>query len=282
MSFLAPAKLNLCLYLGRGPREDGLHELRSLFCPLELADRIVVEEIDGERDAVVCEAVAGPNLAAVALEALRARGWQRRSLRVEIDKRIPIAAGLGGGSADAAAILRLARDDVDGLGDLAAALGADVTSQLEPRFALVSGSGEVVEPLPQPAEFALVLIPDEEGLDTGEVYREADRLGLGRDDGELDQISAELRARAADGASPLDYADALVNDLEQAAISLRPEIAEALAALEEVGARRALVTGSGPTAFGLFDDVVAADQAASALPPRFANAIVTAPRRALS
>jgi 4-diphosphocytidyl-2C-methyl-D-erythritol kinase len=63
---------------------------------------------------------------------------------------------------------------------------------------------------------------------------------------------------------------------------MRPEIAEALAALEEVGARRALVTGSGPTAFGLFEDIVAADRAASELPPRFANAIVTAPRRTLS
>jgi 4-diphosphocytidyl-2-C-methyl-D-erythritol kinase len=89
-----------------------------------------------------------------------------------------------------------------------------------------------------------------------------------------------MREMAAVGGSPLDYpAELLVNDLEQAAISLRPEIAEALGALEEVGARRAMVTGSGPTAFGLFDDIVAADAAASALPPRFANAIVTAPQR---
>jgi 4-diphosphocytidyl-2-C-methyl-D-erythritol kinase len=282
VSFLAPAKLNLCLYLGREPRPDGLHELRSLFCPLELADRIVVEERPGDDDEVVCPAIAGPNLAAVALEALRARGWGRAPLQVEIDKRIPIAAGLGGGSADAAAILRLARHDIDGLEELAVALGADVPSQLAPRFALVTGAGEAIEPLPEAGEFGLVLIPDEEGLDTGTVYREADRLGLGGAAAELDQIAAELRERVADGVSPLQYAELLVNDLEQAAISLRPEIAEALAALEEVGARRALVTGSGPTAFGLFEDIVAADQAARALPPRFANAIVTAPRRALS
>jgi 4-diphosphocytidyl-2-C-methyl-D-erythritol kinase len=282
MSFLAPAKLNLCLYLGGEPRPDGLHELRSLFCPLELADRIVVSERAGEGDAVVCEAIRGPNLAAVALEALRARGWGRAPLRIEIDKRVPVAAGLGGGSADAAAILRLARDEVQGLEELAFALGADVLSQVSPRFALVSGAGERIEPLPQPGEFGLVLIPDEAGLDTGEVYGEADRLGLGRAGPELDRIAAELRERAAAGASPLEYAELLVNDLEQAAISLRPGIAEALAALEEVGARRALVTGSGPTAFGIFEDIAAADQAASALPPRFANAIVTTPRRALS
>jgi 4-diphosphocytidyl-2-C-methyl-D-erythritol kinase len=135
----------------------------------------------------------------------------------------------------------------------------------------------VVDPLPAPGDFGLVLIPDPAGLSTAEVYREAEALGLGRAGNELEELGARLRARAGVGASPLAYPELLVNDLEQAAISLRPEIAEALAALEEVGAVRALVTGSGPTAFGLFEDIVAADAAASALPPRYANAIVTAP-----
>jgi 4-diphosphocytidyl-2-C-methyl-D-erythritol kinase len=274
----APAKLNLCLYLG-GRRDDGLHELRSLFCPLALSDRIVAVDAEGEADEVVCPGIAGPNLAAVALEALRARGWKRAPVYVEIDKRIPLAAGLGGGSADAAAMLRLARGEVDGLKSIAAGLGADVPSQLEPRFALVRGAGERVERLEDPDEFGLVLIPDERGLQTAEVYAEADRLGIGRSAAELDQLEAELREAAGDGASPLDYPDLLVNDLEQAALSLRPEISEALAALEEVGAVRALVTGSGPTAYGLFADVVRADEAAAALPPRYANAIVTGPQR---
>ena len=83
--------------------------------------------------------------------------------------------------------------------------------------------------------------------------------------------SARLREAAGAGASPLDYAELLVNDLEQAAVSLRPEIAEALAALDEAAPRRVLVTGSGPTAVGLFADLVAADAAASALPPRYAQ-----------
>jgi 4-diphosphocytidyl-2-C-methyl-D-erythritol kinase len=106
-----------------------------------------------------------------------------------------------------------------------------------------------------------------------------DRLGLGRSSMELEQAEGELREAAGRGASPLSYAELLVNDLEQAALSLRPEISEALAALEEVGAVRALVTGTGPTAFGLFEDIVRADEAASALPPRYANAIVTGPQR---
>jgi 4-diphosphocytidyl-2-C-methyl-D-erythritol kinase len=274
----APAKLNLCLYLG-GPRPDGLHELRSLFCPLLLSDRIEVGEADGEGDEVVCAGVSGPNLVGVALEAMRARGWRREPLRIEIDKRIPVAAGLGGGSADAAAVLRLAAGELDELTEIAAALGADVPSQLEPSFALVSGAGEAIEDLPAPGEFAVVLIADDEGLTAGEVYAEADSLGIGRSQEELTELAARLREAAGAGASPLAYPELLVNDLEQAAISLRPRIAEALAALEEAGAVRSLVSGSGPTAAGLFEDIVAADAAASALPPRYAGAIVSAPQR---
>jgi 4-diphosphocytidyl-2-C-methyl-D-erythritol kinase len=274
----APAKLNLCLYLG-GLREDGLHELRSLFCSLLLSDRIAVTEADGAADEVICPGVEGPNLVAVALEAMRARGWRRPPLRVEIEKRIPIAAGLGGGSADAAAVLRLAADQLADLAALAAALGADVPSQLEPGFALVSGAGETVEELPSPGGFAVVLIAGERGLGAGEVYAEADSLGVSRPANELDELEGRLRAAAAGGASPLEYADLLVNDLQQAAISLRPEIAEALAALDEVGAVRSLVAGSGPTAVGLFPDMPAADVAASSLPPRYAHALVSAPQR---
>lgn len=272
----APAKLNLGLYVGEA-RADGLHELRSLFCPLVLSDRVEIGS--AETDEVICPGVDGPNLAAVALDALRARGWSGPPLRIEIEKRIPVAAGLGGGSADAAAVLRLARGQVSDLEQIAAGLGADVPSQIEPRFALVSGAGERIEPLPTPGEFGVVLIPFGFGLRAGEVYAEFDRIGRPRSARELAEVEGRLREAAAEGACPLDYAELLVNDLERAAISLRPEIAEALAALEETGARVASVAGSGPTAFGLYADIVAADRAAEALPPRYANAIVTAPAR---
>jgi 4-diphosphocytidyl-2-C-methyl-D-erythritol kinase len=274
LTLRAPAKLNLCLYLGRR-RGDGLHELRSLFCPITLSDRIVVS--DAARDEVVCPQVDGPNIVEWALAALRDRGWRANPLRVEIDKRIPVAAGLGGGSADAAAVLRLAREDIRDLHGLAAELGADVPSQLDPVFALVGGAGEVVEPLAAPAHFGIVLVPGDEGLSTAEVYAEADRLGLGRGPGELDEIAAELRRAASGGASPLAYRGLLVNDLARAAVSLRPRIDEALEALRDAGAEVALVTGSGPTAFGLFADVAAADAAAARLGPRFAGGIVAGP-----
>ena len=258
----APAKLNLCLYLGPR-RDDGLHQLCSLFEPLALADPIEVSE--GRRDEVHCPGVDGENLAARALAGLRERGWDHPPMRVEIEKRIPVAAGLGGGSADAAAVLRLAAGEVADLDLLAAEIGADVPSQLEPALALVQGAGERVERLPDPRSHAVVLLPDVGGLLTADVFAEADRLGLGRDPGELDDLAAQLRAAAGAGASPLSYSELLHNDLEPAARSLRPQIGEALDALRAAGAPVALLTGSGPTAFGLFESLGAARGAAAGI-----------------
>jgi 4-diphosphocytidyl-2-C-methyl-D-erythritol kinase len=282
----APAKLNLGLYLGRA-RPDGLHELCSLFEPLALADLIRIEE--AERDEVICAGVEGENLAARALAKLRERGWDGPPLRIEIEKRTPVAAGLGGGSADAAAILRLAAECVRNndriatrsanapgggggssrvvadLPSIAAELGADVPSQLRPALALVRGAGERVELLPAPAEHAALLLPGGGGLSTKEVFDEADRLGLGREDSELDRIADELRAAAGAGASPLAYTELLVNDLEPAARSLRPDIADALDALHQAGAPAVFLSGSGPTCVGLFPALADAEHAAASL-----------------
>jgi len=268
----APAKLNLCLYLGPR-REDGLHELCSLFEPLALADLITLPTLTtpggGQsrvgHDEVVCPNVEGENLAARALAALREAGWDHPPLRIEIEKRIPVAAGLGGGSADAAAVLRLAAGEVADLEEIAAGLGADVPSQLNPSLALVRGAGEEIERLPQPAPHAVVLLPDGGGLSTAAVFAEADRLGLGRSAEELDELAGRLRAVAGAGDSPLAYPELLVNDLEPAARSLRPGIGEALDALRAAGAPQALLTGSGPTAFGLFENLAAARAAAAEL-----------------
>lgn len=289
MLIKAPAKLNLGLFLGQ-PRADGLHELCSLFEPLALADSLTVSAIGAAggdaadlRDEVVCPGVEGDNLVARALAALRAAGWQAPPLRVEIEKRIPVAAGLGGGSADAAALLRLARDGgvSEGCGALvvpqttkaphpdfaaiAAALGADVPSQLTPALALVQGAGERVERLPDPAPHAVVLLPGGGGLSTAAVFAEADRQGLGRPADELAEIAARLRDAAGAGASPLAYGELLVNDLEPAARALRPDIGEALEALRGAGAPLALLSGSGPTAVGFFATLAEAHAAADRL-----------------
>jgi 4-diphosphocytidyl-2-C-methyl-D-erythritol kinase len=267
---LAPAKVNLVLHVGPR-RENGLHELCSIFASLELADEVTVEAGATSEDEVVCPGVEGPNLAARAAAALREEAApELPPLRIGIDKRIPVAAGLGGGSADAAAVLRAANEladrplDAAGLTRLGATLGSDVPSQLAPGHAIVSGAGEGVEPVALPGAW-VVLVPQAEGLSTGAVYEEADRIGSTRES--LDP--AALRELAA---SPLpELAAVLDNDLEPATFSLRPDVAGIADALRRAGALGARVAGSGPTVFGLFDDPVRAREAAAL----WSDAIVT-------
>lgn len=272
----APAKVNLVLQVG-DVRSDGLHELCSLFATLDLADELTIERLaeGSPGDRVVCAGVEGPNLAAQALDELRTElHGDLPPLAVTIDKRIPVAAGLGGGSADAAAALRAANRiagsplDADALRAIGARLGADVPSQIEPRHALVTGAGEGVEPVVLPP-MALVLIPQDDGLSTADVYRAADRIGSTR--ARLDPD----RLRTLAGTPLPALAAALENDLEPAALHLRPELAGELRALAGAGALAARVTGSGPTTFGVFPDRPAAEHAAAALS---SNALVTATR----
>jgi 4-diphosphocytidyl-2-C-methyl-D-erythritol kinase len=199
------------------------------------------------------------NLAARALRAFRAAtDWQARPLRLSIDKRIPVAAGLGGGSADAAAALRLAQM-ASGLGDerllleLAGQLGADVPAQVSPGRWLASGAGELLEALPDPLPSLqlLVLAADTE-LSTADVYGEADQLGLAREPDELRRRHEQLRHALALGAPLPPARELLHNDLQAAAVSLSPPIAQAVADMREAGADETLVSGSGPTVVGLF------------------------------
>jgi 4-diphosphocytidyl-2-C-methyl-D-erythritol kinase len=262
---LAYAKLNLVLHVG-GPREDGLHPICSLVASIDLADEISAEPKESGSDSIECKGVPGDNLAARALAEFRSRaGGELPPLALMIHKRIPVAAGLGGGSADAAAALRIANElagrplEQEELVRLAADLGSDVPSQLDPLHALVEGTGERIEPVSLPP-FTAVLIPDEDGLSTGAVYAELDRLG-----GTRDQLDPEPLRRLA--TSPLaKVAGALHNDLEPAALSLRPDLHERLDALTAAGAFGAAVSGSGPTCFGLFPDRPSAEAAAARLP----------------
>ena len=262
MNVIAPAKLNLCLYLGP-THDDGMHQLVSIFAPLSLRDELTVSE--GPADEVLCPAVPGENLATRALRVLRSEGWESPPLKIEIDKKIPIAAGLGGGSADAAAVLRLAGGEVDDLAGIAATLGADVPSQIDPVTCLVEGVGQKLTTLPVAADHWIVLLPGGGGLSTAEVFAEADRIGIGRSQEELDEIAGRLWAVASNAVSPLAYPALLVNDLERPAISLRPEIGSAMQSMEESGAGFVAMTGSGPTVFGIFADAGAAAEAAASL-----------------
>lgn len=282
---LAPGKVNLCLYLG-APRPGGRHELVSLVESLSLADELELRPAaaGADRDEVVCAGVGGENLALAALVAYRrATGWTARPQRLEIRKRVPVAAGMGGGSGDAAGALRLAahaagRPDLGELPALAAELGADVPSQLVPGLVLMTGGGERVEPAPPRAAHAVLIVPGREPLSTAAVYREADRLGLPRDP---DDLAARHRAlREALGAGDALPGELVVNDLEPAARSLFPAIDPALAAARAAGAEHALVSGSGPTVFGVFAGEAAlarAEAAAGDLAPRFPGARAAVP-----
>ena len=247
----APGKVNRTLLVG-APREDGLHPLVSIVQPVSLADELVLTLAEGTADAVSCPGVEGPNLVEAAIAAFRAAtGWDGPPVHIHVTKRVPVAAGMGGGSGDAAAALRLlaAHAGVPVPAQVAMALGADVPSQLEPRRCLMWGAGEHVAPLPPAPEEAYVIVPSPHALSTPAVFREYDRLGLGR---------TELPAPA----EPLEER----NDLEAAALSLLPGIAEPLAALRAAGARTVMVSGSGPTTYGVFGSPAEARAAAAQIP----------------
>ncbi|HEX4189289.1 MAG TPA: hypothetical protein VHY83_15475 [Solirubrobacteraceae bacterium] len=261
---LAPAKVNLGLFLGPVREADARHELVSVMQSISLADELTLGPAaeDAPGDELICAGVGGPaseNLAARALAAFRARtAWDAPPRRLEVVKRIPVAAGLGGGSADAAATLRLA-SAASGLGDrgllweLAEQLGADVPAQVEPGRWLAAGAGERLQELPPPGgSLGLLVLPLEAQLSTAAVYAEADRLGIARDAGELPELILALQHALALEETLPGEERLLVNDLEPAAVSLCPAIAGALEEARLAGAHTSIVSGSGPTVVGLF------------------------------
>ena len=279
----APAKINLGLTLGP-TRADGRHELVTVMQPVDLCDRVrlLPGEFGAVADTVECPGVEGENLAAQALRAFRDRtGWTGAPVRLVIDKRIPVAAGMAGGSADAAAALRLAaraagvRDDRL-LREVAATLGADVPAQVRPRRYLATGAVEVLHALPDPAPFGILVVRSRHQLRTPDVFREADRLRLPRSGAALEARSADLVAALAAGV-PLAPGDLLLNDLEPAAVSLLPELAWTLDDVRGSGADHALVCGSGPTVIGLFADVERARSAAVSLSGRDPRPVAVEP-----
>lgn len=251
----ARAKINLCLFVGP-KRSDGRHEIVTLMDSLHLCDdvRMETDPPGVVEDEVVCLGVEGPNLAGEALRAFRARtGWDGPPVRLQIRKRIPVAGGMAGGSADAAAALRLAAEasglvDRRTLEDIAANLGADVPSQIRGGLVLASGTGSRLRPLSLSLSYSVVVLAIDEPLSTGDVYVEADRLGLTRET--LDLARSMTRTQAA--LSSETILEHLHNDLQDAARSLCPAIDKVLEAVLAAGADHALVSGSGPTVLGVF------------------------------
>lgn len=263
----ARAKINLCLFVGP-TRPDGRHDIVTLMDSLDLCDDVSLEVAPpGLRaDEVVCPGVTGTNLAATALAAFRERtGWDGPPVRVRIAKRIPVAGGMAGGSADAAAALRLVAEvaqvhDRRLLEEVAAGLGSDVASQVRGGLVIATGEGSRLRPLPVSLEYAVVVLPVQARLAAADVYAEADRLGLPRD--AMGLARSLTRTQAAISAETV--LDHVHNDLQDAARSLCPAIDEAMEAAINAGADHALVSGSGPTVLALFIEVGHRDRALTA------------------
>ncbi|MFD7279961.1 4-(cytidine 5'-diphospho)-2-C-methyl-D-erythritol kinase [Streptomyces sp. NPDC059862] len=268
-----PAKVNVQLAVGAA-RPDGFHDLANVFLAVGLYDEVTVTAADELR--VTC---AGPdagqvpldrtNLAARAAEALAERYGRTPDVHLHIAKDIPVAGGMAGGSADGAGAL-LACDALWGTGasrdellDICAELGSDVPFSLVGGAALGTGRGEKLTTLEVGGTFHWVFAMADRGLSTPAVFREFDRLGKGMDIPEPVASQALLDALAK--GDPDALAAAVSNDLQPAALSLFPELADTLTAGRAAGALTALVSGSGPTTAFLARDPESAAKVAEAL-----------------
>jgi 4-diphosphocytidyl-2-C-methyl-D-erythritol kinase len=268
---IARAKINLSLAVV-GRRPDDYHELESLVTFADCGDRLRLSTGSDFRvttSGPFASDITGQNLLERALALLREIDPRLRLGRIELEKNLPVAAGLGGGSADAAALLRAVRranpDRADALpwGEAALRLGADVPMCLYGRPALVWGIGEALAPL-HLAALPAVLVNPRLPLATAKVFR-----ALGARAVPAGRPPPLPPAALADVDSVADYIDVHGNDLEDAAIGLLPVIAEVKAALAALpGCRAAAMSGSGPTCFGIFVNRSQARAAAAVLAAR--------------
>ncbi|WP_327349737.1 4-(cytidine 5'-diphospho)-2-C-methyl-D-erythritol kinase [Streptomyces sp. NBC_01321] len=268
-----PAKVNVQLAVG-APRPDGFHDLANVFLAVGLYDEVTVTPADELR--ITCsgpDAAKVPldatNLAARAAIALAERHGIAPDVHIHIAKDIPVAGGMAGGSADGAAAL-LACDALWSTGAtreellaICAELGSDVPFSLVGGAALGVGRGERLTPIDVGGTFHWVFAVADGGLSTPAVYGEFDRLTAGTDVPAPEASPALLAALRAGDTTAL--ADALSNDLQPAALSLRPSLADTLAAGTGAGALAALVSGSGPTTAFLVADEESAGKVAEVL-----------------
>lgn len=261
----APGKINVSLRVGP-PREDGYHSVASVYLAVSLYEEITATATD---DGAITVTVDGQgslnlpmeeipldasNLAARAATLLAELSENSTGVHLNITKRVPIAGGMGGGSADAAAAL-LACDALwssgfsrDELAKIAIDLGADVPFALIGGTAVGVGVGEQLTPAISKTPLHWVLVPSAFGLSTPAVYRTLDdlRLASGEEAPEIPEIDPQILSAMRSGDAHA-LADLLHNDLQAAALELAPELKDVLAAGKEAGALAGIVSGSGPT-----------------------------------
>lgn len=259
----APAKVNLRLdVLARRP--DGYHELRMIMQQLDLCDEVTIARVSEPGISVTCGRDGVPdgpeNIAWRAARALLVRSQRSDGLAIAISKNIPVAAGLGGGSSDGAAVL-LGVNQLLGLGysreelmQVGVTLGADVPFFVYAPVAMAEGIGEVLSPIAQMPELWMVLVNPNVPVSTAWVYK-----------------NLQLTARENDDKLPRSFVDLaevcaiMANDLENVTIPAFPVIREIKEQLQNRGALKAMMSGSGPTVFGIFADESTARAAAADL-----------------
>lgn len=280
----APAKINLHLGVG-SPRADGFHPLDTVYQAVGLVDDVTVADADMLDVSLVAAAhvdragvpLDSDNIVARAADALARHHGREPRVAVRIAKEIPVAGGMAGGSADAAATL-VALDRLWDLGTsdddlltIAAGLGSDVPFALVGGTAHGRGRGEVVEPVRDTTTWWWVVVPSSAGLSTPAVYRHFDLLFP---DAPATPPPADAALAALASGDPFALAAALHNDLEAPAVDLRPELGDLLERGEVEGALRGLLSGSGPTCLFLCEDAAAARAVAVALGASYDTVLV--------
>jgi 4-diphosphocytidyl-2-C-methyl-D-erythritol kinase len=262
-TFRAPAKINLCLHV-LGKRPDGYHDLAMLMQRITLFDQVAIRLNQKPGIRVNCSGVKLPagqeNIAGKAARRLLALSGRQDGVDIEIEKRIPVAAGLGGGSSDAATVL-MGLNEMLGLGLSkqqlmieGVALGADVPFFIFEQAAWATGIGDVLQKIDDLPRSWYVLVNPGVAVSTAWVYGNL-RLTSPRDGLKIPRFSRTVG----------DLAAHLHNDLEQVTLAHHPVIGEIKERLMTLGARGALMSGSGPTVFGVFADRSTAEAAGDAL-----------------
>jgi 4-diphosphocytidyl-2-C-methyl-D-erythritol kinase len=274
LTLRAPAKINLFLKV-LGQRGDGFHDIETIFQAVDLHDRVrVALTATGEVEVEVTGADVGPakdNLAYRAASAVVKAAALRLGVHVHLEKRIPAGAGLGGGSSDAAAVLRGLNTLLDAplspreLALIALDLGSDVPFFLgQSTLALGRGRGERLEMIPALPEAHLALVLPPVHVATAWAYRELDERRAG---------GGEAPCSASGGDVPADWAEVAalaVNDFENVVAVSYPEVAESLRALQDAGAAPGMLSGSGAACFGVFGDADTASKAIEEISLRLA------------
>jgi 4-diphosphocytidyl-2-C-methyl-D-erythritol kinase len=287
----APGKVNL--FFKVGPLlESGYHDVASLYLAVDLRETVTAQ-ISTEYSVQVTGSLGDfqllsvptdeSNLVVKVAEQVKAAAGTPSAIKLVlgIDKHVPVAGGMGGGSADAAAALVAVNDllganlSAEALHNLAAELGSDVPFALAGGAAIGVGRGEQLTALENVAPIHLVLILDDQGLSTPAVYRRLDELRAARNESAANpEMNADL-LRALQRSNAFDLAELMHNDLEEAALSLRPDLKIKITTALQHGALRAMVSGSGPTVLALAASEAAAMQIARAMNDLGYNAIAT-------